>query len=96
MLKTPPKLPMQIFLYGTSGCHLCDLALQEVQPFIDAQICYVDAVDIVSDPELYRRYELSIPVLHNPLVADELSWPFTGRDVQLWLQRAIAQLSGAE
>jgi glutaredoxin len=52
----------RVTLYGKPGCHLCDDARSVVQ-----QVCtelgeaYVE-VDILSDPELARRYGEEIPV----------------------------------
>ena len=49
-------------LYSKPGCHLCDDARTVVE-----QVCtelgetYVE-VDVVSDPELFRRYGEEIPV----------------------------------
>lgn len=94
MFKNDPILPLQIYLYGTSGCHLCDDALLQLQPFVDAKICYVKEIDIISNPQIYAQYELMIPVLYNPRTNDELPWPFNGPEVQLWLQNAIQQLQG--
>lgn len=86
-----PPLPISLCLYGTSECHLCDQALTQVQPFINAQICQVEHIDIVSDLDLYERYALCIPVLYNPRSQSELRWPFTALDVQQWLQNDFSQ-----
>jgi hypothetical protein len=90
------SLPIHLKLFGTTGCHLCDDAAEQVQPFVDAQICQLESVDIVSDLTLYERYELHIPVLYNPHADDELRWPFTGPEVQQWLQQYLAQGQGSQ
>lgn len=90
-----PTLPIALNLFGTTGCHLCDEAFACVQPFVDAKICVVTSVDIVSDLTLYERYECHIPVLQNALTGDELLWPFTGLQVQHWLQQYLAQQQGS-
>jgi uncharacterized protein YidB (DUF937 family) len=76
----------KIALYGTEGCHLCDVAAAEIRQalcaFPDQQIGYVDIVD--SD-ELIKNYAERIPVLVNELTGNELEWPFTAEDVKSWL-----------
>jgi len=50
-------------LYTRAGCHLCDELLAEAQPILARFGAAVDPVDVDTDPELARRYGLSIPVL---------------------------------
>jgi hypothetical protein len=96
MQPSNPNFPIQLYLYGTSGCHLCDEAMLQIKPFVTAQICKVESVDIVSDPELYQRYEFMIPVLYDPKADAELAWPFTGPEVQLWLQSNTLPSQGTD
>ena len=69
-------------LYGTSACHLCELAeslllsLNEEGNF--------EKVDIAESDELFERYGVRIPVLRAP-DGSELNWPFTARDLGLFL-----------
>lgn len=63
---------MDIRLYGTTCCHLCDDAkaiLQELE--IEA-----DYIDIVEDDELLEKYGVRIPVLKRLDTGAELGWPF--------------------
>ena len=48
----------QIVLYSKPGCHLCEKALVVIQKFGD-----VREIDISEDPELFKKYFLSIPVV---------------------------------
>lgn len=75
-----------IALYGTEGCHLCDVAANEIRQalcaFPDQQIGYVDIVD---SEMLLAGYAERIPVLVNEASGAELAWPFTAEDVKNWL-----------
>ena len=74
-----------LVLYGTSACHLCEVAeamLAELHsqgllpPFRE--------IDISDDDALFERYGERIPVLQD---ADgrELGWPFDPASVLNWL-----------
>ena len=70
-------------LFGTLGCHLCEVAEQQLIPLLQAG-CRVEAIDIAEDDALLARYQTLIPVLRNAR-GDELHWPFNSEDAQaLW------------
>lgn len=70
-------------LYGTLGCHLCDVAEQVLIPLLQ-QGCAIEAIDIADDDALMARYQTAIPVLANG-AGEELHWPFTTEQAQaLW------------
>ena len=75
---------MELILYYTSGCHLCELA-EEVL----AEACAAGAdiqwtlVDIADSNELMSRYGWTIPVL--AYAGAELNWPFDLAKLQAWL-----------
>ncbi len=63
---------MEIKLYGTAFCHLCEQAeavLREIG--IEA-----DYIDIADDDELLEKYGIRIPVLKRADTGTELGWPF--------------------
>lgn len=68
-------------LYGTLGCHLCDLA-SDMLVKSDAS---VSKIDIASAPELMDRYAIRIPVLKNVATKKELEWPFDEQQLLMWL-----------
>jgi hypothetical protein len=76
----------EIVLYATEACHLCDLAVVEIEQALcaypEGRITYVD---IAESDELIARYGEQIPVLANPARSEELFWPFTCDEVKLWL-----------
>ena len=69
-------------LYGTSACHLCELAQEMLQQLAQVAPGFVySAVDISDSEKLFQRYGLRIPVLTDQR-GRELDWPFTPD--QLW------------
>ncbi len=68
-------------LFGTSGCHLCELAeslLNEcgTQVSLDWQ-----PVEIADDDSLLNSYGIRIPVLHCSDSGEELDWPFDAQQL---------------
>ena len=68
--------PYELELMTTSGCHLCDLAVEVLVQVLDPKIFTVDLVDIAYEDELMERYAERIPVLLCPAQKKELGWPF--------------------
>lgn len=64
-----------LVLYGTIGCHLCDIAEQLLLPWV-AQGWQIELIDIVDDDDLFQRFSLSIPVLEHVASNNALAWPF--------------------
>lgn len=73
-----------ITLYTTAGCHLCELAYQQLQQ-LDPEQFTVHLVDIALDAQLMKRYGTTIPVIQ---FSDQstLAWPFEFRDIQTQLK----------
>jgi Glutaredoxin-like domain (DUF836) len=68
-------------LYGTSACHLCEIA----QDMIIAQRSSnggfdVEVVDISESDVLFARYGVTIPILQDPH-GRELNWPFSAQQL---------------
>lgn len=59
-------------LYGTKGCHLCDLAEQLLTQM---ELPY-DYIDIADDEKLMEKYGVRIPVIYCTINNKELGWPF--------------------
>lgn len=62
-------------LFGTLGCHLCELAEAELMPLV-AHGLSVELLDIIEDPHWLEAYALRIPVLRRVDTGAELGWPF--------------------
>lgn len=82
------KRMIQLKLYGTEGCHLCDHALELIT---EATLAYANItfhyIDIIDDEELMNVYSLQIPVL---TVADKTSlyWPFSANEITHLIESA--------
>ena len=76
----------ELTLYGTRGCHLCDVAEVMLAPLASARGVSWQYIDIALDDALVARYGERIPVLCN-LAGDELHWPFSLLDALKLVQR---------
>jgi hypothetical protein len=72
-------------LFGTLGCHLCEVAEAELLPFVEHGLL-VELVDIIENPAWVDRYALRIPVLRRIDNGAELDWPFEAEQVANFLR----------
>jgi hypothetical protein len=64
-------------LYGTSACHLCEIAQEMITTQRSANSGFdLEVVDISDSDVLFARYGVTIPVLQHP-DGRELNWPFS-------------------
>ena len=83
---------VELILYHTSGCHLCELAENVVaQASAEGADVQLTLVDIAGSDELMQRYGWTIPVLAKG--SSELSWPFDLAKLQAWMNESISGLS---
>lgn len=84
----------KLFLYTTSGCHLCEMAEKILQPIIihlnrinasSAESMQLLAVEITDDEALVERYGIRIPVIKFADSDEELGWPFTDEEAFVFL-----------
>lgn len=68
---------MNLTLYTSPGCHLCEQA----EEMLDYLGLAFNAVDISRDVDLIRIYGVRIPVLQRSDKA-ELGWPFDTLDIE--------------
>lgn len=73
-------------LYSTSACHLCELALELIEPFVASRELKLDIVDIANDDALLERYGIRIPVIKLEGRNSDLGWPFDADSVADYLQ----------
>jgi Glutaredoxin-like domain (DUF836) len=72
-------------LYGTSGCHLCEVAQDMLKAQWDSGGGFdLDVVDISESDVLFERYGVTIPVLQHP-AGLELNWPFSALQLREFL-----------
>ena len=72
-------------LFGTLGCHLCEIAEAEVMPLVEHGLL-VELVDIADPEDLTDVYGLRIPVLRRMDTGAELDWPFDTDQVVAFLR----------
>lgn len=71
-------------LFGTLGCHLCEVAEAILMPFVEHGLL-VELVDIADNEADFERYGLLIPVLRRCDSGGELRWPFDAEQVVAFL-----------
>ncbi|WP_299010814.1 glutaredoxin family protein [uncultured Shewanella sp.] len=72
-------------LYGTEGCHLCELAEALVADF---QLS-VHHQDICDDASLAKQYGMTIPVLKQIKSGQEIAWPFTQVEIKELIRSVV-------
>lgn len=65
-----------VTLFGTSACHLCEVAQDLLRATLNPEFFDVVTVDIADSDTLIERYGVRIPVLHRDVDGSELNWPF--------------------
>ena len=61
-------------LYGSDGCHLCELAEDICNKLLTPE--QLQLIDIVDDEKLVAAFGVHIPVLENTTSNAKLFWPF--------------------
>lgn len=81
---------LQLTLYGTSGCHLCEEAEALLGEALDLreQAINLVSVDIADHDEWMARYGTRIPVLRHASSGRELDWPFGESDLESFIASA--------
>lgn len=57
------RAPRHVILYGKPGCHLCEDARLLLAELERRYPMTLTEVDITADPQLFRRYDIRIPVV---------------------------------
>ena len=78
-------MPSECQLFGTLGCHLCELAEAEVMPLVEHGLL-VELIDIVDSEALVEAYGLRSPVLRRVDTGAELGWPFDTEQIVAFLR----------
>ena len=78
-------MPSECQLFGTLGCHLCELAEAEVMPLVQHGLL-VELIDIADSEALVEAYGLRIPVLRRVDTGAELGWPFDTEQIVAFLR----------
>ncbi|CAI8826487.1 MULTISPECIES: glutaredoxin family protein [Pseudomonas] len=78
-------MPPECQLFGTLGCHLCEVAEALLMPFVEHGLL-VELVDIADHEGMFEAYGLRIPVLRRCDSGAELNWPFDAEQVVTFLK----------
>ncbi|MCP1446817.1 hypothetical protein J3D54_005949 [Pseudomonas sp. GGS8] len=79
-------MPPECQLFGTVGCHLCEVAEALLMSFVENGLL-VELVDIAENEDWVEDYGLRIPVLRRLDNGAELDWPFDADQVVAFLSR---------
>jgi len=72
---------MQVLLFTTAGCHLCEQAYQLLQTVAADTDLEIHQVEIGDDDQLVASYGVRIPVVQRK-DGHELNWPFDETDIR--------------
>jgi len=77
---------MNVELYTTLGCHLCDEALAMLK-FLQAheKSLTLAEIEIADSEKLMAEYGIRIPVITADNSEDDISWPFTIEELRQFL-----------
>jgi len=75
-----------LILYSTSGCSLCERALDLLLSMPELAGVGLRVVDVAHTPDLMLRYGSRLPVL--AFGSAELDGPFAGNEIRTWLRAA--------
>lgn len=84
---TVNRSPMNITLYGTSACHLCEQAAAMLIHLRNDYDLNLVEIDICDSESLLAEYSLTIPVLLREDTQEKLWWPFSGEDILKLISR---------
>lgn len=76
---------MNLYLFHTSGCHLCELAEIELSALPQTFKFELIHCDIVESDSWMQCYDVRIPVLKLEGCEQDLGWPFNTKDIANYL-----------
>jgi hypothetical protein len=79
-------MPPECQLFGTLGCHLCEVAEAQLLPLVEHGLL-VELVDISDHERMLEEYGLRIPVLRRVDTGAELDWPFDAEQIVTFLRK---------
>ncbi|GAB4257044.1 MAG: glutaredoxin family protein [Methylomicrobium sp.] len=85
-------MKVKLLLFGTQGCHLCELAEALVERcLVETADVTIDRIDIAEHTEWQDRYAIRIPVLLDQASGREIGWPFDADEVLRFIDAAKRQ-----
>lgn len=89
------KDSVEVILYSTSACHLCELAKTVFENTIasssklSGKRWILDVVDITDEKELFNAYGIRIPVIKTHHRDDDIGWPFDEQALSHYLEQSL-------
>lgn len=81
-------MTINLILYTTSHCHLCDQAELLLKACSNSNDMTWKSVEISDSTELLEHYAIRIPVLKRIDNDVEIAWPFTAHEVSNFVNSA--------
>ena len=75
-------MTIQLNLYSTTYCHLCEEAESLLNLLLKQYEFTYTIIEIIEDIDLLTLYEIKIPVLKRLDNQTEICWPFTMNDIK--------------
>ncbi len=72
---------LELNLYSTSHCHLCEQAESLLMSLSEQYDIQWHTIEITEDDKLMQMYEIKIPVIKRTDNDNELNWPFTSQQL---------------
>jgi thioredoxin reductase (NADPH) len=79
----------EITVFGRPGCHLCEQAVEEIEPLCRAAGVALRVADVDADPALRERYGPRIPVVCGD-GREICAWPLDRPRIREWLRAGRA------
>lgn len=76
---------MNLYLFHTSGCHLCELAEQVLSTLPLSEHLRLVPTDIATSEQWMALYDVRIPVIKLDNASTDLGWPFSREEVVQYL-----------
>jgi hypothetical protein len=76
---------INLALYSTSHCHLCEIAESLLKKLAAKYDLKCAVIEIADDSQLSALYEAKIPVLKRLDNNMEIYWPFSETDIELFI-----------
>lgn len=76
---------LQLYLYTTSHCHLCEQAEALLNKLSKQHPFHWQSIEIADNTELLETYGLLIPVIKNINHNSEIKWPFTENELKKFI-----------
>ena len=83
------KQAIKLRFYTTSGCHLCDQALDVISSSLKRIPYELEMIEIADSDALIEALGTKIPVLENPGISSQLCWPFGVKEVRKLVDASV-------